>query len=59
MLAHIHELPMPEDEEKCITENDYMMEVLVRQLYRIDVFPILFDVRGLRPDMLCFPRFSL
>ena len=24
----------------------------------IDVFPILFDVRGLRPDMLRFPRFS-
>ena len=23
----------------------------------IDVFPILFDLRGLRPDMLRFPRF--
>ena len=25
----------------------------------IDVFPIIFDARGLRPDMLRFPRFSL
>ena len=24
----------------------------------IDVFSILFDVRGLRPDMLRFPRFG-
>ena len=23
----------------------------------IDVFPIIFDARGLRPDMLHFPRF--
>ena len=25
----------------------------------IDVFPIIFDARGLRPDMLHFPRFSV
>ena len=28
-------------------------------LQSIDVFPIIFDARGLRPDMLRFPRFSV
>ena len=27
------------------------------KLFAIDLFPIAVDVRGLRPDKLCFPRF--
>ena len=30
-----------------------------RSKRQIDVFPIIFDARGLRPDMLRFPRFSV
>ena len=31
----------------------------IRKISAIDVFPIIFDARGLRPDMLRFPRFSV